>query len=301
MKTIRNPRHVRCLGLCLAMVLSYGEWVSAQTQPLDQAAPRPLIAPLPIVKNLRVYVMDCGTLINNRPEYYNLTRDEVYDTNMPVTCYLVMHPKGALLFDAGLPDRLVGRPVYENPISNYGQIVNKTLLGQLADIGVAPSDLKYLALSHSHTDHIGNVGDFTAATWLTPKAEYDYMYDSPVAPAKARSFASLKQNPLQLFSGDHDVFGDGTVILKQTPGHSPGHQSLYLKLKQTGGVVLSGDIYHHPEERTKNRMPDKEKSTGTPESRKELEDFLKATHSQLWIGHSTQFMRNALKAPAWYE
>lgn len=303
MRNNRSATSKKLLGLslCMTAALSSSGWVSAQNPPSTLAQHRPAIAPLPIVKTLRVYVLDCGQLIYNHPESYNLTREEVVDTNMPVTCYLVMHPKGVLLFDTGLSDQLIGRPVYENAIDGYGQIVTKTLLSQLADIGVAPSDINYLALSHSHFDHVGNISEFPNATWLTSNAEQDFMFTAQATPENAASFASLKHNPQQLFKGDHDVFGDDSVILKQTPGHTPGHQSLYVKLKQYGGVLISGDLYHYPEERTKNRMPDKEKHVGTPESRQAMEDFLKQTHSQLWIGHSTEFVRNALKSPAWYD
>src|SRR5579871_1272692 len=108
------------------------------------------LPPLPQVSNPRLYVFDCGTLIYNRPEDYNLTRDEVKDTNMGVTCYLVVHRKGMLIFDTGLNDRLVGRPLYENILEGYGQIKLNTLSGQLADIGVAPARIDYLVLSHYH-------------------------------------------------------------------------------------------------------------------------------------------------------
>ncbi|ROM82810.1 hypothetical protein BK654_01285 [Pseudomonas brassicacearum] len=159
---------------------------------------------------------------------------------MPVTCYLVMHPRGVLLFDTGLSDRLIGRPVYENAIDGYGQIVTKTLLSQLADIGVAPSDINYLALSHSHFDHVGNISELPSATCADFQSRAGLHVHCPDHLGKRGVFRLTP--PQQLFKGDHDVFGDGSVILKQTPGHTPGHQSLYVKLKQYGGVLISGDL-----------------------------------------------------------
>ena len=97
------------------------------------------------------------------------------------------------------------------------------------------------------------------------------------------------------------MFGDGTVILKFTPGHTPGHQSLYVKLVHTGGVVIAGDLYHYAEERTLHRMPKEEETTGTPASRDMIERFLKEKNAQLWIGHSTVFFKNAIKSPGWYD
>jgi N-acyl homoserine lactone hydrolase len=264
--------------------------------------PRPPgMAPLPKVGSLRLYVIDCGTLTYNRPEDYQLTREEVADTNMSVPCFLVIHPKGILLFDTGLSDRLVGRPLWENVDGGYGQIKFNTLRGQLADIGVTPADITYLAISHSHWDHVGNASDYAGSIWLTQKAELDFMFGAAANAAYLPLYSALARSRKEVFTGDHDVFGDGTVILKFTPGHTPGHQALYVKLARTGGVVLCGDLWHYAEERTLHRMPKAEETTGTAASRQMIERFLKEKHAQLWIGHSTGFFRNAIKSPGWYD
>ena len=117
------------------------------------------------------------------------------------------------------------------------------------------------------------------------------------------TYAALRNSKTVIISGGaYDVFGDGTVVIKPAPGHTPGHQVIYLKLAKTGGVVLSGDLYHYPEERTLNRVPTFEFSQEeTRASRVEIEAFLQATGAQLWIQHD--FMGNAKlrKAPSFYE
>ena len=291
----------RKLLLALALTSATAAPASAADEPAARAPRPPGLAPLPKVTSPRLYVIDCGTLVFNRPEDYNLTREHVADTNMSVPCFLVIHPKGILLFDTGLSDRLVGRPLYENVDGGYGQIKFNTLRGQLADIGVTPADVTYLAISHSHWDHVGNANDYAASTWLTQKAELDFMFAADADPAYVALYAALAHARKEVFVGDHDVFGDGTVILKFTPGHTPGHQALYVKLAKTGGVVISGDLYHYAEERTLHRMPKEEESTGTPASREMLERFLKDKNAQLWIGHSTTFFKNAIKSPGWYD
>jgi N-acyl homoserine lactone hydrolase len=273
----------------------------AADQPPASPQRPPGIAPLPKVSSPRLYVIDCGTLTYNRPEDYQLTREQVADTNMSVACFLVIHPRGILLFDTGLSDRLVGRPLWENIEDGYGQIKFNTLRGQLADIGVTPADITYLAISHWHWDHTGNANDYAGSIWLTQKAELELMFGKDADPVSAPLWSELAHARKEVFVGDHDVFGDGTVVLKFTPGHTPGHQSLYVKLAKTGGVVLAGDLYHYAEERALNRMPKEEESTGTPQSRASLDQFLARTHSQLWIGHSIAFMKNATKSPGWYE
>lgn len=304
--TLEPPAGARRAGRCapfrrtllLALVLSCA--TGAPVNAADARRP-PGLAPLPKVTSPRLYVIDCGTLVYNRPEDYDLTREEVADTNMSVPCFLVIHPKGILLFDTGLSDRLVGRPLYENMDGGYGQVKFNTLRGQLADIGVRPEDITYLAISHSHFDHVGNANDYAGSVWLAQKAELDSMFGASADRAYLPLYASLAHARQQVFEGDHDVFGDGTVVLKFTPGHTPGHQALYVRLAKTGGVVISGDLYHYAEEWTLHRMPKEEQRTGTPASREMIERFLKEKNAQLWIGHSTAFFKNAIKSPGWYD
>jgi glyoxylase-like metal-dependent hydrolase (beta-lactamase superfamily II) len=261
------------------------------------------LVPKPAVTSPRLYVIDCGALIFNKPELYNLKREEVLDTNMPCSCFLVVHPKGTLLFDTGLSDSLVGRPIYENVVRGYGQVKRNTLKGQLADIGYAPEAIDYLVLSHLHWDHTGNAYYFTNSKLLIPKEEFDagFRTDLPAGGPYRYEEYSMFANRVQLIPKDYDVFGDGTVKILSTPGHTKGHVALYVNLKNTGGVVLSGDLFHYREELTLGRMPEHEKTAGTAESRQRIVDFLKQTNSQLWIGHSTEDVKKLRKAPAWYD
>jgi N-acyl homoserine lactone hydrolase len=114
-------------------------------------------------------------------------------------------------------------------------------------------------------------------------------------------YRALKTSKTKIIEGDYDVFGDGTVVLMYTPGHTPGHQSLYVKLAKTGGVVLSGDLYHYPEERTLNRMPDRERTTGTAASRAALKAFMNKAGAQLWIEHDITLYAKQRKSPEYYD
>jgi len=254
---------------------------------------------------LRLYVFDCGYLINLSPETYNLTRQDVPDPTMSVACFLVVHPQGALLFDTGLGDKLVGRPPYlTRRGGSMSQVVLKTLSGQMAEVGFTPDKVRYLVLSHMHFDHVGNANDFAgpATTWLVQKIERDAMFGENVAPAAINpDYAALRNAKTELLAGDRDVFGDGTVVIKSTPGHTVGHQVLFVKLPKTGPVVLSGDLYHYPGERTLNRMPDREKTAGTPESRAKIETLVRETGAKLWIGHDIQTFSTLKKSPEYYD
>lgn len=261
------------------------------------------LGPKPVVSSLRLYVIDCGTNLFNKMELYNLKFEEVKDTNIAVSCYLIVHPKGVLLLDTGLSDTIVGRPIWENPYRGYYQVKTNTLRGQLADLGYAPEDIRYLVLSHLHWDHTGNAVYFTKSKLLIPKAEYDagFRTDLPANGAYKYDEYAMLANSAQFIPKDYDVFGDGTVKILASPGHTPGHVCLYVNLKNTGGVILTGDLMHFPEEITLGRMPEHEKTTGTAESRQRIVDFAKSTNSQIWIGHSATQFRTLRKAPGWYD
>ena len=250
------------------------------------------------LRSPRLYVLDCGTIRSDSAEEYGLARNEVADTNMADPCFLVVHRRGILLFDTGLADRIAGHPTV---LEGYGLEVTTPLRAQLAAIGLRPGDVTHLALSHSHFDHIGNAPEFAGATWIAQKAELDSVFGPGAREPPPPELQALARSRKQVIQGDHDVFGDGTVMLLLTPGHTPGHQSLYVKLTKTGGVVISGDLFHHDEERTLDRMPAEERATATPASRRKIETVLARKHAQLWIGHSTAFFRSAVKSPRWYD
>jgi N-acyl homoserine lactone hydrolase len=266
-----------------------------------QPAPPSGLPPAPKVSDVRLFVLDCGTIISHEPERFGLTRQDVPDPDFSDPCFLVVHPKGMLLFDTGLTDAQVGRPIYENKMGYEGQLKTVSLKGELANIGVTAAMITYLAISHSHWDHVGNANDYAGSTWLARKAEYDVMFGANANATARKGYAALAQSKIQYIDGDYDVFGDGKVVLLSTPGHTPGHQSLYVKLAHTGGVVVSGDLYHYTAERMKGLMPPREQTLETPASRKRVDEFLRRTHSQLWIGHAIDWYQNAVKAPGWYD
>jgi len=250
--------------------------------------------------NLRLYVLDGGLLINARPESYGLTKADVAESDMSVPVFLIVHPRGSVLWDTGLGDDLINRPGTE---TGFGRVVTASVKDQLAAIGYTPDRITFLALSHTHFDHVGNSKDYLGSTLLMQRPEWQSVFadNLPRPPLEFARFSGLKTSKTVLLDGDHDVFGDGTVVIKATPGHTVGHQVLFLKLPKTGPVVLSGDLYHYPAERTLGRMPDREKTAGTPESRAKVEALLKETGAQLWVGHDIVGFARLKKSPEYYE
>ena len=254
-------------------------------------------------KSLRLYVFDCGSLKIPDISPYQLKREEIATDMMSVPCFLVAHPKGTMMWDTGaVPDGSF-KPAGGPATLRYATST-KSLASQLTEIGYTTSDITYLVFSHFHWDHVGNSNAFAGSTWLVRKPEQDVMFGDPPSPrTEPANYSALKNSKTILIEKDYyDVFGDGTVVIKAAPGHSPGHQVLFLKLKKTGPVVLSGDLYHFPEERKLNRVPTTEfNAEQTVASRAAIEAFLKRTRAQLWIQHDFTANAKLRKAPAFYE
>jgi N-acyl homoserine lactone hydrolase len=229
---------------------------------------------------------------------------------MSVTAYLIVHPRGTLLWETGvIPDDLIER----GETTVFRATAKKSLRSQLAEIGYKPSNITYLALSHYHYDHSANSNEYGGSTWLVQRPEREAMFSAAARPPVANSpspesvnarFAALRNSKTTLLDGDHDVFGDGTVVIVSTPGHSPGHQSLIVKLAKTGAVLLSGDLYHYPAERTLKDFtpfaalgePEKERA-----SKAKVEALLKERRATLWIQHDIIADAKLKKSPAYYD
>ncbi len=257
----------------------------------------------PAVQSLRLYVFDNGRISGLDPKLFNFTREELKEADFVNTSYLIVHPKGTLMFDAGAVIdshfKADGAPVTEGIMS-----ASKPLGPQLASAGYRPSDITFFAMSHYHSDHTANANDFAGATWIVQKAERDLMFsDNPQGIIQPATYAALKgSKTIVLDNEDRDVFGDGSVVLMSTPGHTPGHQVLFVRLAKRGPVVLAGDLYHYPEERTTGRVPTFEfNAEQSRASRQKVEAFVKRTGAQLWIEHDIATHAPLPKAPAFVE
>ncbi len=159
-------------------------------------------------------------------------------------------------------------------------------------------------MSHYHLDHTANANLFAGSTWIVQQAEYDAMFGAKeFAIRDASSYDKLKDaKRITLNNADHDVFGDGTVVIKTAPGHTPGHQMLFLRLKKFGPLLLEGDLYHLPEERTLDRVPTFDFDAAmTRATRVKTEAFLKETGAQMWIQHDPPTNAKLRKAPEFYD
>jgi len=244
----------------------------------------------------KLYILNCGEGVAGDISRWSGV-DAGQSMPMAENCYLMHHTQGWLLWDTGVTDAIAAMPNGEAPsdpraIHWYRP---KTLAAELDAVAVKPSDIKYLAISHTHPDHVGNVEMFPQAMLLVQKAEYEW--PNPLGVGRFKP-----EHPVKKLEGDYDVFGDGSVTILSTPGHTPGHQSLLVKLPKTGAIVLSGDAVHFKSNWDNRRVPsintDKE---STVTSMQRIADVMAKEKAQLWINHD-KAQRDTLKmAPAFYE
>ncbi len=173
------------------------------------------------------------------------------------SCYLIRHGDDYLLWDTGLPKSLIGAPTSEHGVSLS---LESSIVDQLAQIGVDPKAISKVAVSHYHFDHTSQLPDFPNATLLISEKDWEVVNSREEGiPYLVRSafdpWLGQGAGKVETIAKDHDVFGDGSVLIKATPGHTPGHNSLLVRLPKTGDVLLTGDLYHFQEQAFAHSVP----------------------------------------------
>jgi N-acyl homoserine lactone hydrolase len=245
----------------------------------------------------KLYILNCGEGVAGDISRWSPGVNEGKSMDFVDTCYLIKHAQGWFLWDTGIPDAVAAMPnglAPADPKAVYWRRP-KTLAAQLDQLGVKPADVKAMAVSHTHPDHIGNVELFPTAMLYVQKAEYEWP-----GPNKEPRFKP--GHPVTELEGDRDLFGDGSVTIVSTPGHTPGHQSLLVKLPKTGAVVLSGDAAHFKDNWDNRRVPsinfNKEQTLA---SMQKLSEILTREHAQLWINHDKAQRDSLRMSPEFYD
>ncbi|MGX1164535.1 N-acyl homoserine lactone hydrolase [Bradyrhizobium sp. USDA 372] len=245
----------------------------------------------------KLYVLNCGEGTAGDISRWTPGLNEGKAMDFVDTCYLIKHAKGWFLWDTGIADAVAAMPNGLVPADPKAVTWRrpKTLAAQLEQLGIKPDDVKAMAVSHTHPDHTGNVELFPQAVLYVQKAEYDW-------PGANNTPRFKPSHPAELLTGDKDVFGDGSVTILSTPGHTPGHQSLLVKLPKTGAVVLSGDAVHFKDNWDNRRVPsmnvDKDH---TAASMQKIADTLTKEKAQLWINHDKAQRDTQKMAPEFYD
>ena len=203
---------------------------------------------------LRIYALNCGSLEFERAMFFPGSAAGTRLT-IPVSSYLIVHPQGRLLFDTGMHCNVASDPVgcLGERVAKLFQVrsrASEDLVSQLALLGLKPDDITCVVNSHFHFDHCGCNAFFPRAQFLVQRAEMEA--------ARAGHYDTRHWDhslDYRLLDGEHDVFGDGSVVLLPTPGHTPGHQSLRLRLDRATQFVLAADACYTREHLDKDVLP----------------------------------------------
>jgi glyoxylase-like metal-dependent hydrolase (beta-lactamase superfamily II) len=243
----------------------------------------------------KLHILDCGHIAAPDQSRWSPGVNVGVPIELSDNCYLIHHAQDWFLWDTGLSDAIAAKPDGVTAPNGMHMTKPKTLSAALAELGVKPADIKAMAVSHSHPDHIGNVEEFPQVMLYVQRAEYDW-------PGEGGVPRFNPNHPVTKLDGDHDVFGDGSVTIISTPGHTPGHQSLLVRLPRTGAVVLSGDAAHFKDNWDNRRAPgfnfSKEQTIA---SMQRIADILQKEHAQLWINHDKAQSEAQKKAPEFYQ
>src|SRR6266849_2396844 len=262
----------------------------------------------------RLYVLDCGQGHATDQSRWTVGVNVGRPIDISVSCYLIHDAQGYFLWDTGISDFVASMPngwlPGNDPATGIHWTRAKTLQSQLAAIGVKSADLRFIGISHTHPDHIGNVESFPTVPLLIQKAEYDY-YFAPgklgvAMPPGDTKPSFLKEHPVDLVQEDRDVFGDGDIMIVYTPGHTPGHESCLVHLQKTGWILLTGDAVHLRDNWDNRRIPyfstmPAERKVQTVLSMQRMADLISFYHAQLWILHDKAQSDKLKHAPEYYE
>ena len=245
----------------------------------------------------KLYILNCGEGVAGDISRWSPGLNEGKSMDFVDNCYLIKHAQGWFLWDTGVTDAVAAMPDGLAPADPKAVFWRrpKTLIAQLEQLGVKAADLKGMAISHTHPDHVGNVEMFPATMLFVQKAEYDW-------PGANNQPRFKPEHPVTKLEGDGDVFGDGSVTILSTPGHTPGHQSLLVKLPKTGAIVLSGDAVHFKGNWDNRGVPGMNfNKDQTLASMQKISDTLTKEKAQLWINHDKS-QRDSLKmSPEFYD
>jgi len=253
----------------------------------------------------RLYVLDCGSITFADVALFGLTNEETSVRELAVPCYLIDHPEGRLLWDTGLPASLAGSSEPQTIREGVSATYPRSLASQLDELGLKPADIDKIALSHMHFDHVGSANLFAQSQLLIQRDEYVAAFEQAdqfkgvFDPALYEKLVDARRRVL---NGDYDVFGDGSVRIIAAPGHTPGHQVLFVELENEGPTVLSGDLYHFQFNRTHQRVPsfnfDAELTRG---AMVKVEALLEKEQAKLWLQHNKALFDSLRHSPAYYD
>ena len=243
---------------------------------------------------VKLWRLDCGTIQVNRLDAFSDTLAYPRQSRrLTDSCYLIRHADAYMLWDTGLPAMLKGAKT--STTDDMSPTLSATLVDQLARIGIKPEQIALIGISHNHFDHIGQIASFPAATVLIGTADAPKLWDPKAEGANALA-PWLKTGRIEPVAGDRDIFGDGSVVMLDMPGHTPGHHALLVRLAKRGAVMLTGDLYHFADQVAIDGVPPFNTDRAqTLASMARMKGLVANLHATMIIGHEP---RDIAKLPA---
>jgi len=248
---------------------------------------------------MKLYAMTCGQITG---ELGYLMEGGTGKVTLPIPAYLIVHPKGTALFDTGMhPD------CQRDPLARLGQRLTtmfqihfqpgEEVSGRLEAMDRDPARIDFIISSHLHFDHVGGNALIPNATIIVQKREWQAGIDPEMARLRGfnRRDFDLGQ-PVRQVDGEYDVFGDGRVVCLPTHGHTPGHQSLRLRL-DSGEVVLAGDACYFCQTLHERRLPTNVFDRDAMHASLERLAALEAGGARIFFGHDGEFWKSVPQAP----
>jgi glyoxylase-like metal-dependent hydrolase (beta-lactamase superfamily II) len=257
---------------------------------------------------LRIFAFHCGGDVSDWATFDPFDERVGTKAYNPYFMYLVQHPRGNLLFDSGVHPQMGTDPVARlGPAAASFQVQvshDDTVEGRLATIGMTPNDVDIVVQSHLHFDHAGGLGWLTHASVLVQREELQFAYDPPIYQKLIYVPADFDHGlKWQELDGDHDVFGDGRVVIISTPGHTRGHQSLMVKLGSGKTVILLADAAYLLAKMRERALPAVLWSPDAMVASWDRIESLEREHdATLYTTHDLDFRERMKLAPeGWYE